>query len=485
MKSRQEAGPGMLLNDRMKNTNDALAQAFRLCYHGLMQGLNNTPVCCLGRITPVYTETCATAAGAQARRLRQESPSLAQASRLCSVQRLQFGNKIILSIFIFIYIGLHYSQAQINSSDYHILRNGLQNSFIKFSKKKKGRVAFLGGSITYNPGWRDSISSYIEKRFPETEFEFIAAGIPSMGSTPGAFRLERDILSKGKIDLLFVEAAVNDPTNGRSSTEQIRGMEGIIRHARSSNPKMDIITMYFVDPDKMEDYNVGQTPEVIKNHELVANHYQVSSINLAKEVTDRINAGEFTWTDDFKNLHPSPFGQIIYYNSIKSMLGLVWVNEGVKIKKHPMPKKFDEFSYDRGTLIRIEKVQIIQGWSIVESWKPSGKEGTRAGYVNVPLLISSQPSSELTLKFKGKAIGIAVAAGPDAGIIEYSIDGGNFKKLDLFTQWSSHLHLPWYYVMDAELASSKHSITIRTSHQKNENSKGNACRIKHFFINEY
>ena len=65
--------------------------------------------------------------------------------------------------------------------------------------------------------------------FPETEFEFIAAGIPSMGSTPGAFRLERDILSKGKIDLLFVEAAVNDPTNGRLPTEQIRGMEGIIR----------------------------------------------------------------------------------------------------------------------------------------------------------------------------------------------------------------------------------------------------------------
>ncbi len=428
---------------------------------------------------------------AQAGGLRQGSRSIAQAclptrqaSRLCSVQRQQFGNKIILSIFIFIFLGINYSHGQINSNSYHIVRDGLQNSFIKFSKQKKGRVAFLGGSITYNPGWRDSISSYIEKRFPETEFEFIAAGIPSMGSTPGAFRLKPDILSKGKIDLLFVEAAVNDPTNGRLSTEQIRGMEGIIRHARSSNAKMDIITLHFVDPDKMEDYNIGQTPEVIKNHELVAKHYQVSSINLAKEVTDRIHAVEFTWEDDFKDLHPSPFGQIIYYNSIKSMLEFVWVNEGVKIKKHPMPKKIDVFSYDRGTLIRIEKAQIIQGWSTVESWKPSEKVGTRAGYVNVPMLISEKPGSELTLKFKGKAIGIAVAAGPDAGIIEYSIDGGNIKKLDLFTPWSSQLHLPWYYVLDAELSSSKHTITIKTRHEKNENSKGNACRIKHFFINE-
>lgn len=155
-----------------------------------------------------------------------------QASRLCFTDRAQAGRLrqecqwnwgLFITFILLLSISINFSYAQIKSSDYHFVRDGLQNSFIKFNKGMKGRVAFLGGSITYNPGWRDSISSYIEKRFPETEFEFIAAGIPSMGSTPGAFRLERDILSKGKIDLLFVEAAVNDPTNGRSSTEQIRG----------------------------------------------------------------------------------------------------------------------------------------------------------------------------------------------------------------------------------------------------------------------
>lgn len=443
-------------------TTHSLAQASRLCL--VIESTNET----------LAPET----AGA----------SLAQASRLCLVKRHQLGKEIVLSIFIFIYIGLHYSQAQIKSSDYHLIRNDLPNSFIKFNKNKNGRVAFLGGSITYNPGWRDSISSYIENRFPNTTFDFIAAGIPSMGSTPGAFRIERDILSKGTIDLLFVEAAVNDPTNGRSSTEQIRAMEGIIRHARRSNPAIDIVAMYFVDPEKMKDYNNGRTPDVIKNHEFVVNQYQVSSINLAREVTDRINAGEFNWKDDFKNLHPSPFGQLIYYNSLKSFLEGVWKRDSVseeKIIKHPLPGKLDQFSYDKGKLIPIKKAELSNGWNIDPFWKPSKKVGTRAGYVNVSMLISEKPGSKFTLKFKGKAIGIAVAAGPDAGIIEYSIDGGDFRKLDLFTQWSSHLHLPWYYVLDAELASSKHTITIRISNQKNENSKGNTCRIKHFFINEY
>lgn len=456
-----------------------LAQASRLCSND--KGTSGTPVCRTGRFAPSteYTQTLQSVVGAQARRLRQvESRLSAKQAGLC---RGAFTFILLLSI------GLNYSYGQINSSAYHIVRNDLQNSFVTFSNKKKGKVAFLGGSITYNPGWRDSISNYIEKRFPETDIEFIAAGIPSMGSTPGSFRLERDILSKGKIDLLFVEAAVNDPTNGRSSTEQIRAMEGILRHARSSNPKIDIITMYFVDPDKMENYNNEQTPEVIKNHEKVASQYQITSINLAKEVTERINAEEFDWEHDFKNLHPSPFGQVIYYNSIKELLEQEWKKDPPikgKIKKHVMPEKLDQFSYAKGKIIHIKKAILQDGWKIDPFWKPSEKSGTRAGYVNVPMLISDQPSSELTLKFKGKAIGIAVATGPDAGIIEYSIDGGNFKQLDLFTEWSSQLHLPWYYVLEAELPSSKHILTIRIIEQKNNESKGNACRIKHFFINE-
>lgn len=398
------------------------------------------------------------------------------------------GYRIFIAILVFFSLGLGISNGQLKSTDYHIIRNDLQNSFIKFNKKKSGTVAFLGGSITYNPGWRDSISNYIEKSFPETRFKFIAAGIPSMGSTPGAFRLKRDILSKGKIDLLFVEAAVNDPTNGRTAKEQIRGMEGIIRHAQKSNPKIDIVTMYFVDPDKMEDYTSGRIPEVIKNHEIVARQYQVSSINLAKEVTDRINAGEFSWEKDFKNLHPSPFGQIIYYNSIKSLLDTEWSNremESLKTKKQILPEKLDKYCYDIGKLISIEKALIFHGWEISPNWKPLPEENTRTGYVNVPMLISNEPSSEIKLKFKGKAIGIAVAAGPDAGMIEYSIDGSAFKKLDLFTKWSSQLHLPWYYVLKSELDKSKHTIAIRISHEKNPDSKGNACRIKHFFTNEF
>jgi sialidase-1 len=374
----------------------------------------------------------------------------------------------------------------LNSENYHNHRGGIRNSLLKFQREKKGRVVFLGGSITYNGGWRDSICIYLQSRFPDTEFEFIAAGIPSMGTTPAAFRLERDVLEDGPVDLLFEESAVNDATNGRSSQEQIRAMEGIVRHVRNENPATDIVFMHFVDPQKMETYRSGQVPEVIQNHEKVAVHYNIPTINLAKEVTDRIDAGEFTWDDDFKNLHPSPFGQEVYFRSMKVFLEKALadkVTEDDKIEAYPLSEPIDSANYDNGKLILAGHASVIKGWKLVENWKPDDGKGTRANYVNVPMLVSQEVGSSLEFQFNGNAVGIAVAAGPDAGIIEYRIDNENWQKQDLFTRWSLNLHLPWFYTLAAGLTDGEHTLQLRISGEKNPQSRGNVCRIRYFYTN--
>lgn len=73
--------------------------------------------------------------------------------------------------------------------------------------------------------------------------------------------------------------------------EQVRSMEGIVRHALSVNPQTDIVFMYFVDPDKINDYNKGIIPAEIKNHESVAAHYNIPSVNLVQEA----QSGLITW----------------------------------------------------------------------------------------------------------------------------------------------------------------------------------------------
>ncbi|MBD0831623.1 SGNH/GDSL hydrolase family protein [Aestuariibaculum sediminum] len=377
-------------------------------------------------------------------------------------------------------------EIQSNGTYFHYLRGGIRNSYLKFKQEGKGRVAFVGGSITYNSGWRDSICNYLRNRFPETTFDFISAGISSMGSTPAAFRLDRDVFKYGPVDLIFEEAAVNDALNFRTDKEQLLAMEGIVRHVRRHNSKCDIVLLHFADTSKINTYNRGKEPGVIKNHESVAIHYNISSINIAKEVTQRINSGEFNWEDDFKDLHPSPFGQGIYFSSIKAFLEEAWsgqISNSGKLLDYNLPKALHGGNYQYGELIPIYKLNQQRGWYFMPNWNPKDGKATRANYTNVPMLVSESFGIEYKYKFKGDAVGIAIAAGPDAGIIEYCIDNGKWKKQDLFTKWSSGLHIPWYFTLGSELEFGKHSLKIRMLKEKNPQSKGNICRIRYFYVN--
>ena len=101
----------------------------------------------------------------------------------------------------------------------------------------------------------------------------------------------------------------------------------------------------------------------------------------------------------------------------------------------------------------------------------------------MPVLEATKPGATLKLKFAGKAIGLFITSGPDAGILEYSIDGCDFKAVDQFTQWSRQLHLPWVIILDDELKDSKHILVLRVASDKNAVSIGNACRIHQFVVN--
>ncbi|MCZ2617538.1 GDSL-type esterase/lipase family protein [Bacteroides fragilis] len=369
----------------------------------------------------------------------------------------------------------------------YTLRGDYRNSYQMFEKERVGTVAFLGGSITEMKGWRDMICEDLKQRFPYTKFTFIDAGIPSTGSTPGAFRLADDVLSKAKVDLLFVEAAVNDDTNGFNAIEQVRGMEGIVRHALLSNPSMDIMMLHFIYDPFIPKLDGGQMPDVILNHERVANHYLVPSVNLATEIAARMREGEFNW-EQFGGTHPKPLGHAYYVATINKVLDEMYascVAAGTAVKPHVLPAvPLDGYSYTNGKLVDIRQAHINKGWQLVPSWTPRLIAETRPGFVDVPMLETDRPGAKLTLDFEGTAVGIFCVSGPAAGILEYSIDGAPFKKLDTFTAWSGGLYIPWVYMFDTELPKGKHRLMLRMSKDHHPQSKGTACQIRQFVVNE-
>ena len=368
--------------------------------------------------------------------------------------------------------------------EYFDLRDGLHNSHFQFDQKKTGRIAFLGGSITAGGGWRDHTMQYFRDRFPETEFEFIGAGISSMGSVPHAFRLERDVLSNGPVDLLFVEAAVNDTSNTSKVAHMLRGMEGVVRHARSVNPLTDIIHLHFVMPPHMMVYKSGKIPNSIEQHEKVALAYGNPTLNLSLEVTDRIQADEFTWDEDFRNLHPSPFGHRVYSNSIARMLNAAYTEPlPITTKPHSLPDQVDMKSFVRGRLGSVSKAQNLEGFTLDAAWKPSDKKGTRSGFVHVPALVATKPGASFEFDFQGTGVGLFITSGPDTGRVEFSIDNADFRSVETFTRWSRNLHLPWAVILDDGLLNGPHHVKIRIAGEHHPDSSGTALRIFHLLLN--
>lgn len=348
--------------------------------------------------------------------------------------------------------------------EYFELRAGLANCRTTFENEKRGRVAFLGGSITHMSGWREAVMRYLQQRFPGTEFDFIAAGVPSLGSVPHAFRLERDVFARGAVDLLFVEAAVNDRNydgQPHAATLALRGMEGVVRHVRAAHPGTDVVLMHFINADDPPQWGRGEAPYTIAAHEQVAERYGCPSLNLSREVSERIAAGQFTWAADFQDVHPSPYGHQLYALSITRMLDAAFASGATPAKAHGLPEPMDPRSYAKGRFGDLASARLGEGVRLDPSWTPAPGAHTRPGYVQVPALVVETAGAEFAFEFEGRGVGLMITSGPDAGSMEFSVDGADWRRVNTRTKWSGSLHLPWALMLEDELEPGAHTVRVR------------------------
>ena len=367
-----------------------------------------------------------------------------------------------------------------------VLRGSLANSRLVFEKTGKGHVAFIGGSITEMNGYRPMVCADLKQRFPNTDFTFTAAGMSSTCSTTGAFRLKEQVLDQGPVDLFFVEFAVNDDQDAHHDRREcIRGLEGIIRHVRQYNPAADIVVTHFVNESMLGKFKQSEERLSSRSHNEVLEHYDISGIELNREVFERIEAGTLTWKQ-FGGVHPAPVGNRICANTIRRLLERAWAEPlaaEAAAKPHAMPAPMDPNNYENGHFVAPAQAEIVRGWFLgIPAWSQL-KGGHRARFDQENLLCATEPGAELRLKFAGRAIGIFLLAGPDAGMLEASVDGAPFRRFDLFHAYSAGLHYPRSVIFDADLAPGAHVLTLKLPGQKNAASKGTAARILEFCVN--
>lgn len=247
---------------------------------------------------------------------------------------------------------------------------------------------------------------------------------------------------------------------------------------------MDMILMSFAGPEKNRDYGAGKVPTEVGNHEAVAAHYRIPSINMAKEVFDNIRKGSIIWKRDFKSYHPAPFGQQLYFDNIKELLTKCFELSPSHLKSYSLPVPLDKNNFSEAGYYSVENAKLKEGWRFIKRWKPGDNTSTRAGFVDIPMIVADSLGASLQIEFKGRAIGMAVISGPSAGIIQYRIDKNPYKEIDLFTQWSSKLYLPWFVMLAEDLEKKNHVLTLKLAENRNPKSKGNRCHIAYFLLNK-
>ena len=148
---------------------------------------------------------------------------------------------------------------------------------------------------------------------------------------------------------------------------------------------------------------------------------------------------------------------------------------------HAATQPLDPLNYENARFVDPKQATLVSGWKIaVPEWKTL-KGGTRKQFNTIPLLCADQPGAELKLDFTGTAIGAFVVAGPDAGVIEARIDGGQPVEVNLFHHFSTGLHYPRTVMFATNLKPGPHTLTLRISDKTT--SAGHAARIIQFAAN--
>jgi lysophospholipase L1-like esterase len=221
----------------------------------------------------------------------------------------------------------------------------------------------MGGSVTLF-AWREKVMSYIERRFPDTTFDFINAGLGGTPAELGAFRLAQDVFPRGKVDLLFLEFAVNGGS--------MEAMEGIIRHARTLNPDIDIVQMHIAARWFSDSLDNGVIPGAVVDHERLATYYGNSSLHLYREIYDRMKEGRFTWEQFAPDgVHPTEFGSSVYADFIIGFLEKMWSRGDGMPARPPLPPPLTPDPWERGSLISYENASSVNGFDRITDWMPA------------------------------------------------------------------------------------------------------------------
>ncbi len=333
------------------------------------------------------------------------------------------------------------------------VREGCPNFFRKVREGAAVKIAYLGGSITAQNGWRPKTLKWFREQFPAATIEQIHAAIGGTGSDLGVYRLQQDVL-RHKPDLLFVEFAVND---GGAPPERIhRSMEGIVRQTWAFDPTIDICYVYTLTQGMLKDLQGGKYPRAASAMEALADRYGIPSIHMGLKVARLEQEGKVVFKEDkpkaerleamkagtyyFSRYGVHPYedtGHILYLEAVARAMAKI--REAGKPGPHEPGEPFVADNWEDAKMIPLGAASLTDGWRKLDPEKDPRAKRFRG---RMPQLwMAEKPGESITFRFRGSDVRIYDLVGPKCGRILVTVDGESKGARDRFDAYCTYYRL--------------------------------------------
>lgn len=352
------------------------------------------------------------------------------------------------------------------NSEELIIRGGIPNFIHSASVGDSICIAYLGGSITRQDGWRDYSFNWIQNRFPNTRFHQINAAIGGTGSDFGAYRLSDHVMIY-QPDLVFIEFAVND--NGKTEEKIIQSMEGIVRQIWISNPSVDICFVYTTMASFLETEQNSMLPPSKVAMEKVADYYQIPSINFGTEIARRVAEGSMIYTGEKPEIDDRPVfsidgvhpfketGHISYFEvfqrSFEKLIGF----QSNHTCSREMPVSMLTNPFERTKIVDVDD-DLLQGdWQRIYPDQSTDFAGF-SQYFDV-LYVAGSENEEIRFKFKGTGVGAFDIMGPGTGRLSVEIDGLIIDTVFRFDAYCTYYRMSYFTIEN--LDDEEHEVVFK------------------------
>lgn len=353
--------------------------------------------------------------------------------------------------------------------------NMLKNTYYKLCKRKKLRVAYFGGSITYGTGstdagtysWRARTTSWLKKKFPNADIKETNAAIGGTGTAYGVYRAVNDLKLTSeteKPDLVFIEFAINDIYDGTDTETAKANLECIIRTIYNYAPDADIVMVLTTDQACMNNDFAMKAA-----HRSVAEAYGIPYITVGARLWDEMlaeNNGQYPTAEIYSKyfsdtVHPANGGHAKYAEYITEYLNSTF------IAKEKIPSGCENSYMPAKPLKELP----------VSPTASNFKGQTAVTGINIDnngFVTSNTAGTSFSFTFTGTELKLWIWGTSTSGRLSVSIDGGEAVTAELYREYTNHGICP----IASGLESKTHTATVTLE----SSSHGTAMDIRYFLV---